>query len=129
MAIDSLRKDLMTLTRSIVDDLEERKKIVKEIQDFKNTNTLLIYDFQREKEVFTALKEQLRQCSLKDLLILSLIIESHAGESYPQWSESIHLNSHRNKIIEKINPLLLLLLEPTEFKMLDLKSEFKDLNE
>lgn len=130
MAIDSLRNNLLALTHKLIDQLNQRKEIVQSIQSFKNENNLESYDYQRELIVFKEFNSSLTKMSLKELFLFSLMIETHAGESYPQWSESTHLNSCHNHLREKINPLLLLLLLPAQFKMLDLKDEFKaNLNE
>ena len=129
MAIESLRSELLTLTKDLVKQLNQRQLIVNEIQKEKINHSQESYDPKREFIVFNELKNDLQDRDLKDLYLISLMIETHAGTTYPQWSESIHLNSHNHLLREKINPLLLLLLKPSEFKMLDLKEQFKVTNE
>ena len=129
MAIETLRADLLQITIEIIRSINERKNKVRSIQTFKKENNLKSFDPKREKEVFLKLKNDMSHSSLCELLAISLLIEDHAGEDYPKWSERVHIAKPEHKLIEQINPLLLLLIRKDEFNMLHLKSEYKVFNE
>lgn len=125
MAITPLRDELLELTKDLIHKINSRKDLVSQIQSLKENTQLKSFDPAREKLVFKELKESTKEMTLKELMLVSLLIEVHAGAHYPQWSESIHLAQKSGEIIEKINPVLLLQLRPDEFKLLQLKPEFE----
>jgi len=127
MAITSLRSDLFELTSTLISMINSRRDIVSSIQENKKTLNLGAFDVVREKTIFTNLKPKLVDFSNKELLALSLMIESQAGDLYPHWSEGEHLNEAAALIEQQINPVLLLILNPASFKMLDLKREYKEI--
>lgn len=86
------------------------------------------YDPDREKEIFTRFTSELKNCSIKELLAFSLLMEDHAMAmapgSYPAWSQYIHVASPKREMVEMINPLMLKISHPNFFNPLVLSSEF-----
>lgn len=128
--IEALRDELKQLTLDIISELEKRRKLVKKIQknkdfkpEFKN------FDPIREKFLFNSLKNELNSYSIKDLLIISLIIESHAGDSaeYPYWSSQIHLSSKSDCLSAQINPILLATFYKSSYDALQINRKFTKL--
>jgi chorismate mutase len=126
MAITTLRSDLIALTEQIITLISQRKEVVTKIQNVKSKNALKAFIPEREKEVYLQLSDQLEKFSDKELLSLSLLIEEHAGDHYPAWSESVHLRQKTNTLHDLINPVMLLILRPSSFKMLTLKKEYQE---
>lgn len=127
MAITTLRSELISITNNIVSLISQRKSLVAKIQEIKQSENLNTFIPTREAEVYKLLESELKNFSDRELLSISLLIEEQAGENYPQWSQGIHLESRTNKLIDLINPLMLLILRPTSFKMLTLKKEYQEL--
>lgn len=127
MAITTLRSELISITKNIISLISQRKDLVAKIQEIKQSENLNTFIPSREAEVYKMLESELKNFSDKELLSISLLIEEQAGESYPQWSQGTHLESRTNKLIDLINPLMLLILRPTSFKMLILKKEYQEL--
>ena len=127
MAITTLRSELISITKNIISFISQRKDLVAKIQEIKQSENLNTFIPSREAEVYKMLESELKNFSDKELLSISLLIEEQAGESYPQWSQGTHLESRTNKLIDLINPLMLLILRPTSFKMLTLKKEYQEL--
>lgn len=127
MAITTLRSELISITNNIISLISKRKQLVAKIQEIKQTENLNTFIPSREAEVYKLLESELKNFSDKELLSISLLIEEQAGENYPQWSEGVHLEIMTNNVIDLINPLMLLILRPTSFKMLTLKKEYHEL--
>ncbi|MCO4754596.1 MAG: chorismate mutase, partial [Bacteriovoracaceae bacterium] len=120
-----LRQKLQTLNTELFKVLAERKATARSIQDQKKIDNYPTYDAKRELELFLSLEKELRSLCIKELLAFSLLMESHAGQGYPQWSSTVHLAESTGNLSSQINPLLLLLFYPHEIKVKALKSEFK----
>ena len=129
-----LRADTLEITKVILDKLKKRKKLVQDIQSQKKVSSkeviqkFLNFDQKRELLIFSQLIE-LSIYSKKDLFILSLIIEEHAGfdGKYPLWSSGQHLVHCPTRIEEQINPILLFKFFKVEYDSLHLNNEFKEL--
>lgn len=112
----------------------DRRKVTVKIQELKGSQGRYShYDPEREKEIFTLFKDQLKALSLKELLAFSLIMEDHAMAmapgSYPAWSSSIHLSDSKHELVEMINPLMLKISRPDSFNRLTLSQEFSFLKD
>jgi chorismate mutase len=129
--IESLRKDVLSLTNNIVKSILSRKKSVKLIQELKEQKIFFKnFDPTREVTVFEKV-EELKSLSLKEVMCLSLMIESQAGskDQYPQWSSGEHLSNKPIDISQQINPILLASTFKTRYDALPLNLEFKALLE
>jgi len=128
--LEALRDELKQLTLDIISELEKRRRLVEKLQknkdfkpEFKN------FDPIREKLLFNSLKNELNSYSIKDLLIISLIIESQAGDSteYPSWSCQVHLNSKSQCLSAQINPILLATFYKSSYDALQINTKFSKL--
>ena len=107
-----LREALAQMNSEYFLTLAERRKLCIKIQDYKVVKGRYSrYDPDRELEMFTLFQKEIKECSIKELLAFSLIMEDHAlamaPGSYPTWSSFSHLNNPRRELFEMINPLLL----------------------
>lgn len=132
------RKKLQSHTDIFFSWLEERQDLVSDIRNLKyqeietkTKNEKRMYDPQREYDIFfaPAFHQNIQALSLKEVLALSLIIESQAQEfldddSYPEWSLAKHVDKGADKISHLINPLLLKSHSIEFFQKLPLKKEF-----
>lgn len=114
--------------------LKERRAICIKIQEFKVSGEKYShYDPAREKEVFTLLKDELKELSIKELLAFSLVMEDQAQAfapgAYPSWSQGIHLTQSDRELVEMINPLLIKVTHPELFARLSLVAEFQFLKD
>lgn len=57
--LSELRMEIDALDKNLVEILEKRFKVVKEVGDYKKQNNLPIFDEQREKEVIESKRELL----------------------------------------------------------------------
>ena len=124
-----LRKNTLNITEKIISLFNERRPLVRKIQSLKNNQAKYKnFDPVREDILFKSLSE-LKNLSFKELLSISLLIESQAfGEDdYPQWSSGIHLTAKPNSITEQINPILLASTFKTSYDALPLNIEYKEL--
>lgn len=138
MTLDSLREESRVITESIIDLLVKRKLVVDQIQVAKKTsgqplnkNEFKNFDPQREFVLFESLAHKLKKLSYKELLILSLMIESHASgveeKAYPAWSELVHLETNTITLNSQINPILLATLHKDSYDALPLNDKFKEI--
>ena len=136
-SLNLLRKNTLNITNLIISNILDRKTDVLEIQKLKGfsskelihkTTRFKNFDFVRELFVFQSL-DRLNQLSVKEVLSLSLLIESQAGNSddYPCWSSGVHLAQKPNSILQQINPILLASTFKTSYDALPLNEEFKEL--
>lgn len=131
--INIKRSKLENLYRDFFKMLGERRELVRAINTLK-TSTATAFKFyspDREREVFQTFKLEIQETSLKELLALSLLMESHAQfdseEHYPSWSRGVHLEKAAKGLIGLINPLLLQIYNDELFNSLDLGENFKKL--
>lgn len=141
MSLSSRESDLRELREALVQlnseyflTLGERRNITLKIQEIKSASGRYAhYDPDREKEVFALFKDQLKHCTLKELLSFSLIMEDHAMAlapgSYPAWSQSVHVQNPSRELFEMVNPLILKLALPKFFERLNLSQEFSFLKD
>ena len=124
-----LREALAQLNSELFLTIAERRNLTVRIQEFKESKGRYShYDPDREKDIFGLFQNQLKDCSLKELLAFSLVMEDHAMAmapgSYPAWSGLGHLATHKNELYEMINPLMLKIARPDFFNRLALGAEF-----
>lgn len=124
-----LREALAQLNSELFLTIAERRSLTVRIQEFKESKGRYShYDPDRERDIFTLFQTQLKECSLKELLAFSLVMEDHAMAmapgSYPAWSNLSHLATHKNELYEMINPLMLKISRPDFFNRLALGAEF-----
>lgn len=129
-----LRETLAQLNSEFFLTIGERRAITIKIQQSKTPiGRYSHYDPEREREIFTQFQTELKNCSMKELLAFSLIMEDHAMAmapgSYPSWSQFTHLLHPQRELYEMVNPFLLKLSHPDLFKMLTLSIEFSFLND
>lgn len=129
-----LREAIAQLNSEFFLMMGERRNLTVKIQERSGvTGRYSHFDPEKEKEVFSFFKDQLRNCSVKELLAFSLILEDHAMAmapgSYPTWSQMVHVNSPKNELLEMINPIMLKLARPESFNRLTLASEFSFLKD
>lgn len=129
-----LREALAQLNSEYFLTVAERRSICMKIQEYKESvGRYSHYDPEREREVFKLLDQQLKSCSLKELLAFSLLMEDHAMAmapgSYPAWSHSIHLQNSKTELFEMINPLMLKASHPEFFNRLNLSTDFSFLKD
>lgn len=128
------REALAQLNSELFLTIGERRSLCVKIQEFKESKGRYShYDPEREKEVFVLFQTQLKECSLKELLAFSLIMEDHAMAmapgSYPAWSQLGHLQEPKRELYEMINPLMLKISRPDFFARLNLTAEFSFLKD
>lgn len=128
MELSELRLELEGVNKELLSLIRKRRRLAGEIQKFKRKEGRQTYDPARERELFTALKDELSELSLGELGAFSLLMEDQAGEGYPKWSQGEHRGSAKGL---GINPLLLLLFYPDKINVdslpYELKKEFKNL--
>jgi chorismate mutase len=129
MKIDQLRSNLEKNYHDLFKYFLERKQIVNEIKQVKRENNIQsFFDHDREILLFQKISSQLKQCSLKEVFALSLLIEEHAEAPilYPEWSKGVHLDHPlQNFSLEnQINPLLLRSYSQDHFQHLKLNKDF-----
>jgi chorismate mutase len=119
----------MELNSDLLHTIFDRREVSVEIQELKTkTDPYPNFDPHRERDLFGAMKESLKELSLKELLAFSLIMEAQAqaisSGAYPHWSQSQHLEQVDGRLEFMINPILLKLTHPERFELLKLKAEF-----
>jgi chorismate mutase len=129
-----LREALAQLNSEFFLTISERRNLTVKIQEFKEAKGRYShYDPDREKEVFAVIQTQLKNCSIKELVAFSLIMEDHAMAmapgSYPTWSQFTHLSNPKKELYEMINPLMLKISRPDFFARLALSQEFSFLKD
>jgi hypothetical protein len=135
-----LRSELDKINTNIFNDLQIRKEIVGNICKYKaeiqSYSRYYFFDYERENKLFLSLVDRLETLSIEEMASFSLMIESHVNSwatkeySYPRWSKLEHLNFSKDFSIEQIiNPVLLKIYFPDEFKSLKFSDEFNGLLE
>lgn len=131
-SLDQKRSELKLITDNIFSSLEKRKCLVKQIQSLKNeTKEFINFDPIQEKKIFAQFQNTLQNMSVQELLMVSLMIESHATStpgSYPSWSSGIHVEKS-DGIVTLINPILLAVTNKDLYDQLQLDAKFKALCE
>ncbi len=132
--LHSYRDQLFDLTKTILNLIKEREVLVEKIQKEKEltdneASLFKNFDPKREALIFSELKKQLSNLTSKELLALSLLIESQANysEGYPCWSDLVHLDKKAGSIAEQTNPILLATVDKNSYDALPLKNEFKSI--
>ena len=121
------RQNLFKQTKKILKDLSKRRNLVFEVQQKKRELGLETYDPVREEELFQSLRKELDHLSLEELLSFSLIIESQAGGTYPNWFDGEHLAGDPVDCADHMNPVLLKVSRPEIFKKVALNGRFNHL--
>lgn len=124
-----LRSELEEINNSLFSCLENRSKLVYEIQKIKGEFNKAVYDKSRELELFKRESEKLSKLNNKQLLIYSLLIENDANQfdgTYPAWSSMEHLESCSQKSLSELtNPMLLALFDKKSYSSLNIKPNFQ----
>ena len=119
--LEALRTELAQVQDELYQLIRRRAELVTKIQAQKQQS----YDPKQESKVFD--HPSLKEFSPKELLAISLLIEAHAGEQYPSFSEQIHLEEKQESLLAQINPLLLQKIFPIQAKKFPLKSKYFNL--
>lgn len=132
--LSQYREALFQLNSEFFLLLSERRAMSLKVQELKNgTGRYSHFDPEREKLLFTKMKEEMKNLTIKELLAFSLIMEDQAMAmapgSYPAWSASIHLTEPAHDLFAMINPLLLKSTHPDLFSRLKFNPDFGFLNE
>jgi chorismate mutase len=128
--LNVLRDELQSLTTDLLTKINSRKNLVTKIQKEKTTTgEFKNFDLQREVALFNSLSDQLVTYSVKELFILSLLIENQAGGEfdYPSWSSQVHIEIAQTSIINQINPILLATFQKSRYDALQLNEKFKQI--
>src|SRR3989338_4723369 len=123
--IASCRLSLLVLNQQIINLIRQRRNLVQQISSHKKSQEL--FDIKREIEVFQKLSIDLSPLTLDELFAFSFLMETQVKQwgQYPSWSKGDHLEQASEHLIHKINPVMLKVLKPEEFKNLDLNPNFK----
>jgi hypothetical protein len=126
----SLRNKLRLINISLIELFQERRSVVNAIQSFKPSKEIYQnWDCAIEILVINELKSHLQNLSDHELLSFSILMQTHASlgdySKYPNWLDRIHLNNSQELLLERINPTIIYVLRPHDFKRLDLKESFK----
>ena len=127
MSLDQKREKLLSKTQELISLSQQRKGLVEEIHAMKKLMSLKAWDPSQEKKLFEQLDSKLSGSSLKELLWFSLTIEMQSGvsDSYPCWTQRVHLEKSDNFLSEQINPLLLKMFSPAEYAKLSITDSIK----
>lgn len=127
--LDQLRDDLESINRELFLAISKRHAIALQIQKEKISEERDCYDPMREFILYQRFEKELKALSEKELLSISLIIESQAQSchegAYPAWSKRSHLKSNRGTLVEMVNPMLLFFYDENIFNSLDLRDELR----
>lgn len=132
--LGQLREALAQLNSELFLTIAERRRLCVKIQEYKESKGRYSYfDPEREVSVFALFHDQLKACTIKELLAFSLIMEDQAMAmapgSYPAWSQLVHLQNPSHELFEMINPLILKSSRPDFFKRLQFSAEFSFLKD
>lgn len=121
--LNQYRKDLLKINQNILELIQKRKEIIKQLTPLKKT----AWDPVREIIVFSDFLKTSKNCSVQEALVFSLIIEEQAAQNtdYPLWSRQEHLSSKQVEAFAMMNPILLKMHFKQEYSTLNLKEEFK----
>lgn len=125
--LDALRTQLQSLNNSLFELMDTRRLIVHSIQDEKKSSNQNVFLPEREIELFFSMKNEIQKLSFKKLLAFSLIIEDDArsyNQSYPAWSEKVHVALSKNILEEQINPILLKAYDLKLFQSISFTQDF-----
>jgi chorismate mutase len=132
--LSQLRETLAQANSELFLTIQERRKICRKIQEFKEQKgPYTHYDPEREKAVFEQFELDLRALTARELLAFSLVMEDQAQAfapgAYPSWSQKVHLKEASSEIFAMINPLLLKFTHPDIFGKLQLNHDFEFLKD
>ena len=125
--LNHLRHELLVTNHQLLKIMSARKEQVHAIQEIKTLQGQSIFCPEREWELFNQLQSELSELSIRELLSLSLIIEEDAcsySQTYPAWSEGVHLVDGPTILYQQINPILLKVTHLSLFEQLKLKADF-----
>lgn len=128
------REALLQLNTQFFLMISERRELSVRIQEIKDrSGQYSHFDPERELEVFTQLKDEMKNLSIKELLGFSLIMEDQAMAmapgTYPAWSNGIHLIEPLRDSFTMINPILLKMTHLEFFKRLNFNADFSFLKQ
>jgi len=128
--LSELRVELNTITNTILNSIVQRSKLVARIQKEKQKiDEYNNFDLEREKIVFNEMILKISNFPEKEVLGISLLIESQANQygHYPEWSKGEHLSSSPKNLSEMINPILLARYNKTSYDLLPINEKFKEI--
>jgi chorismate mutase len=120
----ALRTELNAINALLLDLFGKRRAHVALIQAAKVRDGRAQLDPVRERALFQELAPLLVTLAERDVLSFSLLMESHAGEAYPRWSEGAHLSELPQKCFQRVNPLLVKQLWPEKFATLRFHADY-----
>lgn len=120
----ALRTELNGINTKLLDLFGQRQAHVALIQAAKTRDGHTPLDPARERALFVELGPHLSILPERDVLAFSLLMESHAGDGYPRWSEGAHLAELPQKCFQRVNPLLVKQLWPEKFATLRLHPDY-----
>lgn len=129
-SLQSLRNELDLVNDHTMKLFERRHKIISEIMSFKKSTESFVWDPERELSIFKKFASDLSDQRVSSLLSLSFLMEIQAvsvNPEYPRWSQKEHISSSLDSYSETINPVLLMLINETEYQKLILKENYKTL--
>lgn len=125
--LSTLRKDIQKINKELFELLSERQKTINKILTIKNNETKNLWDPQREKKLFFEFKKELR--NLNVAAQFSLMMETQMSGNYPRWSAKEHLTESTGHLRDIINPILLFVVNKSEYQHLKLHAEIQSLIE
>lgn len=127
--LEALRDNLESINRELFLTISKRRAVALQIQTEKLSEKRECYDPSREFTLYQRFEREIVSLSEKELLSISLVIESqaqsHTRDAYPSWSKRSHLKSHRGTLVEMVNPMLLFFYDKNIFNSLDLRDELR----
>jgi len=120
----NLRNNLGNINDEIFSLYTKRQDVINQIQALKNNLALKAWDPKRELELFSKI-------DFSDDLTLaasySFLLEAQSSSvaDYPKWSQGKHLMQTSGSLSDFINPILLFILNRSQYKTLKLKSEYQ----
>ena len=132
--LSQYREALLQLNTQFFLMISERRSLSLKIQEMKESSGRYShFDPERERDIFSLVKEEMKGLTIKELLGFSLIMEDQAMAmapgSYPAWSSGVHLVEPTLDQFGMINPLLLNAVRPELFNRLNLNADFSFLKQ
>lgn len=123
--LNELRLDLLKLDESLLTGFKQRAHLVSEIQKLKKNLASNAWDPRQEFHKFQKLIDM--HPSMTFLAAYSMLLESHIPSelNYPAWSKFEHLSETSGELRDFVNPILLFVVNKSEYSLLKLKSEYK----
>lgn len=125
--LSALRDQIEHTNSELFQIIECRQSLINDVVSYKEKCNQSLWDIKREKKLFLNLSSKLQD--LKVAAQFSLMMESQMAKTYPAWSEGEHLLELTGHIRDFINPVLLFVVNKSEYQNLKLQNEIKSLIE